>query len=238
VRTLAHLSDLHFGRLNPATLAPLRRRLIDLKPDLVVVSGDLTQRARAHQFREARAFLDRLPGPQVVVPGNHDVPLYNLVARFLAPLSRYRRIVSAEIEPSFVDGEIAVLGVNTARALVFKGGRVSDAQLAGICKVFDNLRGGVTRILVAHHPFMERLGESGADIIIAGHAHATRVQRLACGTLMVQAGTATSRRTREEPNSFNVLRIAPPRLQVESHALCHGRFVRATTGTFMLDGAR
>ena len=88
MRVVAHLSDLHFGRIDPAALEPLRRRVIELTPDLVVISGDLTQRARAQQFREARAFLDSLPGPQIVVPGNHDVPLYNVLARFLRPLAR------------------------------------------------------------------------------------------------------------------------------------------------------
>src|SRR5436190_8754647 len=91
VRTIAHLSDLHFGRVAPETLSPLRDAVASLRPDLVAVSGDLTQRARKRQFQQARDFLDSLPGPQVVVPGNHDVPLYNVLARWLWPLENYRR---------------------------------------------------------------------------------------------------------------------------------------------------
>src|ERR1051325_5294938 len=147
VRTLAHLSDLHFGRVEPAVLEALRRRLRALAPDVVAVSGDLTQRARARQFREARAFLDSLPRPQVVVPGNHDVPLYNVFARFVAPLAGYRRVIGEDVEPGFVDDEIAVLGINTARSFVLKGGRVSESQLARLREALGRLEGARTRIV-------------------------------------------------------------------------------------------
>ena len=175
MRTLAHLSDLHFGRVEPAVLEALRRRLRALAPDVVAVSGDLTQRARARQFREARAFLDSLPGPQVVVPGNHDVPLYNVVARFISPLGGYRRIVSDELEPGFVDEEIAVLGLNTARSFVLKGGRVSAAQIERLRRQFSGLGGERTKILVAHHA-CKGLQDCGADVLVSGHAHRTRAE--------------------------------------------------------------
>jgi predicted MPP superfamily phosphohydrolase len=239
MRIVAHLSDLHFGRVERAVLEPLRRRLVELAPDLVVISGDLTQRARAQQFREARAYLDTLPKPQVVVPGNHDVPLYNVFARFLRPLAAYRRIICEDLEPSFVDEEIAVLGINTARSFVFKGGRVSDAQLARVRGKLCHLNGQVVKILVSHHPFMalEQLVDCGIDVLVAGHLHATRIgsavdQIPGFSALLLQAGTATSRRTREEPNSFNLLRIAPRRIEVEQHVLRGGGFERAATEAF------
>ena len=97
MRTIVHLSDLHFGRVDPHLLDPLASALQALKPDLVVVSGDLTQRARKTQFAQARAFLDRLPRPQVVVPGNHDIPLYNVFKRFFVPLANFRAIVSDNV---------------------------------------------------------------------------------------------------------------------------------------------
>src|SRR5690242_18066107 len=100
MRVLVHLSDLHFGRVDEALLEPLRRKLHELSPSLVVVSGDLTQRARVRQFREARAYLDTLPRPQLVVPGNHDVPLYDVVRRFTSPLGNYRYFVSRDLQPS------------------------------------------------------------------------------------------------------------------------------------------
>lgn len=84
MRTLVHLSDIHFGRVDATIIEPLVALIAELKPDVVTISGDLTQRARSEQFQEARAFLDRLPNPQIVVPGNHDVPLYNVFARFFS----------------------------------------------------------------------------------------------------------------------------------------------------------
>ena len=233
MRTVAHLSDLHFGRVEPAVVEALRRRLSALGPDLVVVSGDLTQRARARQFREARAFLDSLPGPQVVIPGNHDVPLFNVVARFVSPLGGYQRIVSDEVEPGFVDEEIAVLGVNTARSFVLKGGRVSAAQIERVRREFSGLGGERTKILVAHHG-SKALQECGADVVVSGHAHRTRVE--AGSALTIEAGTATSSRTREEPNAFNLLRIRPGRIKIEHYALRGGNFLRAGAASFSREG--
>ena len=95
MRTLAHISDLHFGRLDRAVLPALARAIRAARPDVVVVSGDLTQRARRREFAEAREFLDCLPEPQIVVPGNHDVPLYDVASRWLRPLASYRHHISA-----------------------------------------------------------------------------------------------------------------------------------------------
>jgi 3',5'-cyclic AMP phosphodiesterase CpdA len=239
LRIVAHLSDLHFGRVDRAVLDPLRRRLEQLAPDVVVISGDLTQRARAQQFREARAYLDTLPKPQVVVPGNHDVPLYNVFARFLRPLAGYRRFIADDLEPGFVDEEIAVLGINTARSFVFKGGRVSEGQLGMVREKLCHLEGKVTTILVTHHPFMalHKLLDCGIDVLLAGHLHATHIGHAAervegLSALLVQAGTATSHRTREEPNSFNLLRIRRRRIDVEQYALRGRGFSRAATQIF------
>ena len=100
MRTLVHLSDLHFGRIDPQLLEPLATKIKEINPDVVAVSGDLTQRARSHQFREARVFLDTLPKPQIVVPGNHDVPLYNVFSRFFSPLDKYRRYITEDLRPT------------------------------------------------------------------------------------------------------------------------------------------
>jgi len=234
VRRVAHLSDLHFGRVERRVLEPLRRRVRELAPDLVIVSGDLTQRARAEQFREARAFLDTLPGPQLVVPGNHDVPLYNVFARFFRPLAGYKREISQELEPSYRDDEIAVLGLNTARSFVFKGGRVSAAQLERVQRKLGALREDVVKIVVTHHPFMalERLSDCGVDLFVAGHLHTGGVAHPADHVLLVQAGTATSTRTRAEPNSFNLLKVWPRRVEIEQYALRRGGFVKAATQAF------
>jgi predicted phosphodiesterase len=245
MRALAHLSDLHFGRIDPAALEPLRLRLAALAPDLVVVSGDLTQRARRSEFRAARAFLDRLPQPQLVVPGNHDLPLFNLVARALHPLRGFRREIAADEEPCFADDEILVLGINTARSLTWKAGRVDARQLAQLRDKLCRAAPRATRILVSHHPFMQpaALADCGVDILVAGHMHAAsagpaleRGDMHGLGAVVVQAGTATSRRTRDEPNSFNLLRVGWRRLQVEQYTLRDTAFVRSATERFRHDG--
>lgn len=240
MRTLVHLSDVHFGRVDRAIIEPLIKTVTDLKPDVVAVSGDLTQRARSEQFKEARAFLDRLPTPQIVVPGNHDVPLHNVFSRFLEPLDKYRRYITNDLEPFYADDEVAVLGINTARSLTFKGGRVNERQVALMRKKLCPFDKNIVKIVVTHHPFdlpegyndselvgrarmaMKTLAECGADVFIAGHLHVSHTghtaKRYKIGdhsALVVQAGTATSTRGRGEANSFNVIRIDHPNITVE-----------------------
>src|SRR5437868_445629 len=132
MRVIVHLSDLHFGRVDYAVIDPLVEAVGQIKPDVVAVSGDLTQRARSEQFKEAREFLDRLPSPQIIVPGNHDVPLHNAYARFFQALDKYKRYITEDIEPFHADEEVAILGLNTARSLTIKYGRVNEAQIAAI----------------------------------------------------------------------------------------------------------
>src|SRR5205823_5980198 len=103
MRTIAHISDLHFGRVDPRVADGLADELSHRQPTVLVVSGDFTQRARPSQYRAARDYLKRLPQPQVVVPGNHDVPMYDVVRRFLSPLSRYRHYITRDLEPCYRD---------------------------------------------------------------------------------------------------------------------------------------
>jgi 3',5'-cyclic AMP phosphodiesterase CpdA len=239
MRAIVHLSDLHFGRVDPQLIDPLIKTINEMKPDLVAVSGDLTQRARSHQFIEARSFLDALPKPQIVVPGNHDVPLYNFFARFLSPLDKYRRYITDDLQPTFADEEMVVVGVSTARALTFKGGRINQEQVARVREKMCDVPDAMVKILVTHHPFdlpeghserdlvgraqmaMAGLAECGADLFLAGHLHLTHSGHTAKrykieghSALVVQAGTATSTRGRGEANSFNVIRLEHPNITV------------------------
>jgi hypothetical protein len=161
------------------------------------------------------------------------VPLYNVLARFLSPFGGYRRVIAPELEPGYVDEEIAVIGVNTAHAFTFKRGRVTEAQLERLRARLEAL--SQVRILVMHH-FCPELCALGADILVAGHAHASRVS--ASTALVVHAGTATSSRTREEPNSFNVLRVGRSGVAVEQYLLRGGAFMRAESTRFRKDGER
>ena len=126
---IAHISDLHFGAESPEIVEGLVSDLTVLKPALIAVSGDLTQRARPQEFMAARAFLDRMVIPRLVVPGNHDIPLFDLLSRFGRPLGRFRRYINEDVDPFFQTADLAVLGINTARSNTWKEGRVSEAQV-------------------------------------------------------------------------------------------------------------
>lgn len=260
MRTIAHLSDLHFGRVDAALLDPLREFLEAAKPHVLVVSGDLTQRAKSKEFIAAKAFLDTFTMPKIIVPGNHDVPLYNVFRRFFNPLKRYHAHITTDMEPFFIDDEIAVLGINTARSLVFKGGRVNREQLDRVRARLDPLHDKLVKVLVTHHPFdlpahmdkddlvgrarkaMKEFANSGVDVLLGGHMHTSeavttdaRYQHGAYSALSIQAGTATSTRQRGEANSFNMLRVECDRVEVDEigWAAEEGIFKKTVTQIFM-----
>jgi 3',5'-cyclic AMP phosphodiesterase CpdA len=235
---IAHLSDVHFGAHDPAVVAGAEAWLAEAMPDLVVISGDFTQRARVRQYREAGAFLDRLEtaGLETLgVPGNHDVPLYDVVRRFARPLARYRRYIDDELCPWFENEKLAVLGINTARSLTFKEGRINEDQMALIRERFRTIPEGRTRILVTHHPLfampigeagtltkavgrqteaLDAICDAGVHILLAGHFHRTfsgsarKMIKTAGPALVIQAGTATSVRLRAgEAQTFNLVHV-------------------------------
>ncbi len=241
MRIIVHLSDLHFGRVDPEIVTPVLDLIRAQQPDLVAISGDLTQRARTAEYLAAREFLREIPFPQIVVPGNHDVPLHNLVARFTRRLDRYQRYITQDLQPSYIDEEIAVIGVNTARALTWKDGRINRRQLARLRKGFRGIGSERLKIVVTHHPFDLPAGTSGrvvgrsrlalrtladcrVDMLLAGHFHiadtgqtATRYHIPGYSALIVSSGTSTSTRQRGQANSLNVIRVENSRLSIERY---------------------
>lgn len=234
---IAHLSDLHFGAHDDRLVAAAEQRIDELQPDLVVISGDFTQQAQTEQFKEACRFLERLrlAGHEVLgVPGNHDVPLYDVLRRFLSPLTRYRRFIGDTLCPFHELADAVVLGINTARSLTFKDGRINEEQVAFIREAFARTRSDVTKILVTHHPLFalpvnderglgEPLGrhemalsviaDAGVDLLLAGHDHRASTHHAhdlvtdAGPALAIQAGTATSTRLHDEEPSFNLIEV-------------------------------
>jgi 3',5'-cyclic AMP phosphodiesterase CpdA len=239
---LIHLSDLHFGAHDPELVRGVERKVAEAKPDLVVISGDFTQRARTEQFQEACQFLERLrdAGHEVLaVPGNHDVPLYDVLRRFLSPLTRYMRYIDDTLCPLQEIPGAAVLGINTARSLTFKDGRISEEQMQFIRDTFERTDPDSTRILVTHHPLfaipvgetptravgrselaLDAIGDAGVDMLLAGHNHDASIHSArdlvtrAGPALVIQAGTATSTRVREQEQSFNRIEIEGEKVAV------------------------
>ncbi len=162
MKSIVHISNLHFGKTTPAVVQSLANTIKQLKPDLLVVSGDLTQRARIKEFKQAHNFLQTFHCNKIVVPGNHDIPMYNVFDRFLRPLKMYKTWIDKDLNPFYCDSEISVLGVNTAHSWTVAGGKI---EKAGVDKINTHWLGknfSGTKILVTHHPF-ESLTSAAPD---------------------------------------------------------------------------
>lgn len=225
---LLQISDPHFG----TEQAPVVEALVTLarqqQPDVLVFSGDITQRARPAQFRAARAFADRLGAPVLAVPGNHDIPLLDLWTRLRHPYARYIAAFGTDLEPVHRSPELMVVCVNTTRAWRHKHGEISGRQVDRVAQLLEGAESAQLRVVVVHQPVavtraedlsnrlrghaaaLERWAAAGADLVMGGHIHLPYVmalEGLARPLWAVQAGTAVSSRVREGvPNSVNLLR--------------------------------
>lgn len=225
---LLQISDPHFGTEQPAVVEALAALAASQQPELMVLSGDITQRARRPQFQAAAAFVARLGLKTVVVPGNHDIPLYNLAGRLLDPYRGFRQSFGAELEPVHDEADLLVLGLNTTRWWRHKNGELSRGQIERVTQRLQRAGPNQLRVVVVHQPVaVTRPGEihnllrnnqpalgawsaAGADVVMGGHIHLPYVvalRGLARPMWAVQAGTALSTRLREDqPNSVNLLR--------------------------------
>jgi 3',5'-cyclic AMP phosphodiesterase CpdA len=242
MKTLLQISDPHFGTERPPVVAALRALCREIEPAVVVVSGDITQRARRKQFTAARAFVDALGASHVLaVPGNHDVPLFDFFTRLVAPYREHRRAFGTELEPELDADDLLVLCVNTTRAYRHKHGEVSAAQIERVAGKLRAARPEQLRVVVTHQPAAVfrrqdahnrlRGGEhavrawaaAGADLVLGGHIHFPyllamheQLEALERRLWVVNAGTATSSRVRHEAdNSVNCIRYAALEARVQ-----------------------
>jgi 3',5'-cyclic AMP phosphodiesterase CpdA len=259
VTTVLHLSDLHFGTEVPAALEALVRLARAELPDVLIVSGDITQRARRAQFDAARRFIDRLAARHVLVlAGNHDIPLFDLPRRLLAPYSGFRRTFGDELEPRLAMPSLRIAAVHSARAWRHVVGHVGLAQAERAAAWLAQGPPSALRVVVTHHPLLVADADdaaqrvrgadaalqswlrAGVHVVLGGHIHRPYFLPLAAapsarghGLWVAQAGTAVSRRLRPPyPHSVNLLRsTAPARWQLErwNLELGHSEFTRRET---------
>lgn len=255
---IAHISDLHFGREDHELLLPLREAIRSAAPDLVAVSGDLTQRARPGQFRDARAFLDALGPPWIAVPGNHDIPLDEVWHRAVHPFRRYRRTISDDLAPRWSNGLVNLEALNTADPLAWQRGRVRSRQLRRAIAAFRAAGDAKINVVMAHHPFehgpdvekrlmkhasraVEHLAAAGADVILSGHLHRWHAEaflsrKVGARVLQVHVGTGLSTRRRDQENDFALLSIAPGQVEVTRMVAGWQEFQPRSVTRFRRDG--
>ncbi|QHQ36484.1 metallophosphoesterase family protein [Algicella marina] len=255
------LSDLHFGRANPDLVAPLLATIEEAAPDRVVIAGDFVQRARASHFRPACEFLERLPVPWDAVPGNHDIPLYNLPQRVLAPRAAYRHWIATETEPRVASDDAVIVGVDTTHRWHHQRGIVRRGQIR---RVAEEIRANATEravVILAHHPFhqsseiekrlmlnapraLESWADAGPHIVLTGHLHKWTVEPFVTRknksmTLQVHCGTGLSTRLRGEPNDCAILDVSAERVTIERLSVPEGEFafIRGQTYSYEVGDA-
>ncbi|MDX1502430.1 MAG: metallophosphoesterase family protein [Thermoanaerobaculia bacterium] len=231
MRQILHISDIHFGPPHlPRVAEGVAALAAEGQPDLVVMAGDATQRAKPRQFRAARRWVDRLGAPVVEIPGNHDVPMYRFWERIFAPYRAYRRHYRSELRMTWSDDELGVVALNTAHGWTVDNGRLTSAELAWACRRLDELPPELCRVVVIHHPLIppprfpkreilrgarravERFAAAGVELVLGGHLH-----QAYAGTsdqyypehlpsmVVAHAGTATSDRGRGSERGRNTL---------------------------------
>ncbi|MEM7354819.1 MAG: metallophosphoesterase family protein [Acidobacteriota bacterium] len=247
MRQILHISDVHFGPPHRPRVSDGVIELIeDRRPDFVAISGDLTQRAKPVQFQQARAFVDRIEVPSVTVPGNHDVPMYRVWERLLSPLGAYRKHFAAELEPSFEDDEMIIVGINTAFNWTIKGGRFTRASLERLERAFAGADESKTKVVIAHHELIpaprfdsqrvawnaqgaaDVLARAGVEMVLSGHLHQSWIGNTEAyypsdrrPVLLAFSGTSTSSRGRgceRRRNTCNWIQLRDDEIEI-SHLL-------------------
>lgn len=249
---IIHISDLHFGMHNPAIIEPFLEDIALLKPEIIIISGDLTQRARPEQYQQLSEFLQRLIVPLLIVPGNHDIPLHNPFARFLNPFKLYADSISPQLEATFSNKEVNILGINSATPYKIKDGILSHKALRRINNYFSSTSGQLNILFFhhnlkyfsgMHHPlnnaeeFIRYLKESPIHIVCTGHLHYANVHLIdknkGTQCVLLHAGSIFCQRTADGKNSFYLINTDQLKCSIEWRVFVNNTF--SSHETYNLD---
>ncbi|WP_108502309.1 metallophosphoesterase family protein [Paracoccus indicus] len=233
---ILHLTDLHFGFHRSELIGPLLNRIEALRPDLVVVSGDITHRGLPAQMDLAQDFLSRISAPVMLMPGNHDVPLLNPIARLFWPFAGFREHFGPDLTPTAQVGQARVFALNSADPYAWQRGKIRRGEIG---RVIGGIDPAATNVVALHHPMqqlpgidkqparraeeaMDRLQDAGVHVVLSGHLHRWAVDKvMATGRwpriLQVQGGTALCARLSDAKNEFALLIVDGTELHVEHH---------------------
>lgn len=247
MKNIIHISDLHFGRDNKKIARILLDTINNLTADLVVISGDFTQRARTSQFKAAQDFLQEIKIKTLVVPGNHDIPLFNIFARFNHPYQNYQKYITPILNPSYSDSDTLILGINSITPYQAKNGVINQNQL-DLIKNFFKGNDDKIKIAVMHHNLIEldnyhhpivnykttitQLLAAKVNIVLSGHLHLPYVEEIPTNTsnnsqnlFLITAGTAISTRLRNADNSFNYIQLNKTGFTLEVYRFLNKKFI-------------
>lgn len=255
---VAQIADIHFGAEDPRALDAAASSIAEARPGLVVVCGDLTQRGKRSEFDAAAEWIEALPAPALVVPGNHDTPLLNLADRVSRPFDRFERLFPNWRAPQTA-GDVAVIGLNTARGWQARRnwaeGVVDLDTLDERLDAVSTIAPGRSAMLTCHHPFRSpsrsplrvatrrgrrasrRLAQSAAPLLLTGHVHtpSAEVHREEDGAYLAVAAGTLSTRLRRAPPGFNLIRVENRRVAIDAQEIVDGAIKSRSLGVWRLD---
>jgi 3',5'-cyclic AMP phosphodiesterase CpdA len=251
VTSIIQFSDIHFGAEDKDAMAAVGKTIADLRPDVTVICGDITQNGKLSEFHAARDWITTLAGPKIITPGNHDTPMYGLFQRLFDPFGRYGRIIAPLSEPVYADRYVTIATLNTARGWQAKTdwslGVVDLVDLRTVITQLESVSASAVKMLAVHHPLIyppvsplqketqkgaeaiRLLCERNIDAVLSGHVHVPFTLERQSDTfeiLSIGAGTLSMRR-RDKPASFNHIVVDDKAVTVTEVFWEDGRFSAA-----------